>query len=155
MDQSPGTPPQAGDYANMGPGCRLVGVVVKVGTPKQVDIFCFQVPPRRPLGIQDQSNSKYRHFREYSSLQAPLPKAQERTPTWGLVAGQWEWLSRLVGQDPLLHPCRQLPPRRLLGIRDHSTLMYRHCREYSSRQAPLPKAQEDANMGPGCRPVKI
>ena len=116
---------------------------------------CCQVPPRRLWGNRDQSTLEYRHFREYISLQAPLPKPG-RMPTWGLVAGQWELLSRLVGQDPLLHPCRQLPSKRLWGNRDQSTLMYRHCREWISPQTPSPpKAGKDANMGLGCRPVGV
>jgi hypothetical protein len=123
-----------------------MGVVVKVGRPKQVDILCRQVPPRRLSGIQHQSNSKYRHFREYISLQDPLPKPG-RTPTWGLVAGQWEWLSWLGGQDPVLHPCCQVPPGRLWGNRDHSTLIDRHFREYISLQAPLPKPSRMPTWG--------
>ena len=122
----------------MGPGCSQWEWLSRLAGQDPVLHPCCQLPPRKLWGNRDRFTLKYRHFREYDSLQAPLPKPR-RMPTWGLVAGKWEWLSRLVGQDLLLHPCCQLPPRRLMGNRNQPTLEYRHCREYSSLQAPVPK----------------
>ena len=76
-------------------GCSKFAVLSRLGDPDQRTHPCHQVHPRKLVGNRDQSTLQYKHYREWISLQALLPRPRRMSRwNWGAASGScygsWE-----------------------------------------------------------------